>query len=201
MHNHPWEKAYKDKSFEITTKKPSIVVAKYKDRFSMGDNVLDVGCGNGRNTIFLSSLGCNIDCFDVADLEWKDKLPGDIKDKINFSKNVVNSFEYKANKYKSVIIARIIQYLNKEELNTFIDNVCISLTQNGFLLLSFSSDGGIFNQEQIKVPKYKYSIEEIKQLLENKFNEVIVEEGSKKSESVNYNSEISSYDIFASNKK
>lgn len=201
MEDHPWEKAYNNKSFEITTEKPSVIVENYKDQFSKGDNVLDIGCGNGRNAIFLSSLGCNVDCFDVADLQWKEKLDQDIKDRINFSRNTIDNFNYELSKYKSVIIARVIQYLNKEELKNLINNVCLSLTNDGFLLLSFTSNGGIFNQDKIIVPKYKYSIEEIKELLNNKFKEVDVKEGAKKSQSVNYEDTINAYDIFARGKK
>lgn len=201
MENHPWEKAYFNNSFKITTNKPSVIVERYKDRFNKGDNVLDIGCGNGRNAIFLSSLGCNVDCFDVVDLQWKEKLDPDIKNKINFSKNKIDNFNYKANKYKSVVIARVIQYLNKEELKSLINEVCLSLTDDGFLLLSFNSYGGIFNQDQIKVPKYQYSIEEIIKLLNGKFKEIDIKEGAKKSQSVNYESDINAYDIFAKSKK
>lgn len=201
MENHPWEKAYLNNSFEITTNKPSVIVENYKDQFNQGDDVLDIGCGNGRNAIFLSSLGCNVDCFDVADLQWKEKLDSDIKNRINFSKNTIDNFTYEVNKYKSVIIARVIQYLNKEELESLINNVFLSLTGDGFLLLSFNSNGGIFNQDKIKVPKYQYSIEEIKELLDGKFKEVDIKEGAKKSQSVNYESDINTYDIFAKGKK
>ena len=201
MENHPWEKAYNNNSFEITTNKPSVIVEKYRDRFNKGDNVLDIGCGNGRNAIFLSSLGCNVDCFDVAELQWKEKLNQDIKNRINFSKSTITDFNYELNKYKSVIIARVIQYLNNDELKKLIDNVYLSLTNDVFLLLSFNSDGGIFNQDQIKVPKYKYSIEEIKELLGSKFKEIDIKEGAKKSQNVNYESDINTYDIFAKGKK
>ena len=142
-----------------------------------------------------------MDCFDVADLQWKEKLDQDIKDRINFSRNTIDNFNYELSKYKSVIIARVIQYLNKEELKNLINNVCLSLTNDGFLLLSFTSNGGIFNQDKIIVPKYKYSIEEIKELLNNKFKEVDVKEGAKKSQSVNYEDTINAYDIFARGKK
>lgn len=197
---HPWEKTYEQKDFEITTNKASIIVERYKDNFQPGDNVLDIGCGNGRNSIFLSSLGCNVDSFDIANLQWIDKLPQEIKEKINFSQNNVSSFEYKANKYDSIVVTRVIQYLNKEELKKLIDNIHTSLNSSGFILLSFNSQGGIFNQKSIEVPKYKYSIDEIKQLIKQKFKEVVVYDGARQSQSVNYEDEIKSYDIFITNK-
>ena len=71
---HPWEKTYKEGRFKITTLSPSVIVNRYNHLLKSGDRVLDVGSGNGRNSIFLASLGCAVDSFDVADLKWMEKL-------------------------------------------------------------------------------------------------------------------------------
>ena len=75
MKKHLWEQAWEDQKFKLVTSKPSVIVERYKDNFLPGDFVLDVGCGNGRNSIYLAGLGCHVDCFDVADTNWTSSLP------------------------------------------------------------------------------------------------------------------------------
>ena len=71
MKRHKWEQAWNDKKFEIRTLIPSILVSKYAEKLQLGDRVLDIGCGNGRNSIFLAENGCEVECFDVMDLKWR----------------------------------------------------------------------------------------------------------------------------------
>lgn len=198
---HPWESAYNKETFEIKTNKPSVIIEKYRDKFQIGDKVLDIGCGNGRNSRFLASLGCEVDCFDVKNLNWTENLSEGLRNKIHFSKEDINSFDYKKEKYKSIILARIIQYLSEEELKNLISKLHLSLTNTGFILMSFTSSGGIFDRKEIEVPKYQYTIEQVKNLLSEKFEKVLVFEGSNKSQNVNYSEEAKTYDIFIADKK
>lgn len=72
-----------------------------------------------------------------------------------------------------------------------------SLTDDGFLLLSYSSQGGIFNRDEIDVPKYRYDIEEITSMLKDRFKIIEITKGSNINTHVNYNGETTSYDIYA----
>lgn len=159
--------------------------------------VLDIGCGNGRNSIYLASRGCEVDCFDVVNLNWQKELPIDIKSKIDFKKSSILEYSYKPSQYDSIIISRVIQYLNTEELNFLLEKVKYSIQPDGFLLLSYNTKGGIFNKEEIHVSKYSHGIEEIEKMLNTIFKKVVVSEGSKRSQHVNYEDDIVSFDIFA----
>ncbi len=97
-----------------------------------------------------------------------------------------------------IILARVIQYLNPEELDFLIDKIKNTLKPTGFLLLSYNTKGGIFNREEIDVPTYSYKIEHIESLLKKVFKNVKISEGSKKSQHVNYIDDIFTFDIFAS---
>lgn len=178
----------------------SVIVARYKKLFIKDDYVLDVGCGNGRNSIFLASLGCNVHSFDVVDLKWVIGLPKKLKKRIKFKKRAISKFKYQRNIYKAVIATRLIQYLSKKELRYFLSAVIKSLRSDGFFLLSYSAEGGIFQRKKIDVPKFSYPKKEIKEILNQKFKIVKITPGAAQSQSANYKSKIKSYDVFACKK-
>ncbi|MEY2664847.1 MAG: hypothetical protein RIT04_655 [Candidatus Parcubacteria bacterium] len=198
MSKHRWEKAWEDKKFSIKTLMPSILVSKYQDKLRANDYVLDVGCGNGRNSIYLAEQGMNVDCFDVIDLQWTKSLPEELKKKIHFRKTNILEYSYTPSQYQAIIVARVIQYLDSQELHFLINKITESLKPTGFLLLSYNTKGGIFNRKEIDVPTYSYEIKYIETLLKKVFKNVKVSEGSKKSQHVNYTDNIIAFDIFAS---
>jgi len=198
MKKHKWEKAWEDKKFSIKTLIPSMLVSKYKKKLKQGDRVLDIGCGNGRNAIYLARQGCKIDCFDVMDLKWKKELAGDLQEKINFRKSSILEYPYDVSKYQAVILTRVIQYLSRKELSFLIEKIRYGLKPNGFLLLNYNTKGGIFNKEKIDVPTFSYPLHQIKQLLHTAFKKVIATEGSKRNKYVNYSDNILTFDIYAS---
>jgi len=197
MEKHPWEKAWSNKTFEIKTLKPSIIVEKHMNKIFPGDAILDVGSGNGRNSIYLASLGCNVDSFDVSDTKWTESLDPGIKDNISFKKSNILDYPYIVDKYKAIVIARVAQYLNRKELTHLLDRVASSLNNDGFLLLSYNSQGGIFDRAEIEVPKFHYAIEDIESMLKDRFKKIEITKGTNINTHVNYEGKIASYDIYA----
>ena len=125
----------------------------------------------------------------------------DLKNKINFVKSDISKYYYSTSKYQAVVATRVIQYLNSHELVFFLNKVVSSLKPDGFLLLSYNTKGGIFDQKEIKVPKYSYDIEKIENLLRHRFEKVIITKAGTKSMHVNYGGNLSPFDIYASNPK
>lgn len=199
MTKHPWEKAWESESFVMKTLEPSILVSKYGKNLKPGDFVLDIGCGNGRNSIYLAKQGCFVDCFDIADLKWGENLSEDIKGMVNFTKSSVLEYPYQDSKYQAIIVTRVIQYLDRNELEFLFNNIASSLKHGGFILLSFNTRGGIFDQKGIKVPKYIYALEDIEVLLRRRFKNLVINKTSTKSMHVNYTSNsMCAFDIYAS---
>jgi cyclopropane fatty-acyl-phospholipid synthase-like methyltransferase len=198
MKKHKWEQAWNDKNFEIKTLTPSVLVSTYAEKLQPGDCILDIGCGNGRNSIFLAKQKCEVECFDVVDLQWKENLSVDLQERIHFKKSNILEYPYKASKYQAVVATRLIQYLNYEELSFLIQKIKKVLRPNGFLLLNYNTKGGIFKRKKINVSTYSYPIEQVEELLRGIFKIVIVTEGSKVSKHVNYCDDIVTFDIYAS---
>jgi cyclopropane fatty-acyl-phospholipid synthase-like methyltransferase len=199
MKKHKWEKAWEEKKFSIKTLVPSVLVSRYENELEPDDYVLDVGCGNGRNSIYLAGRGCKVDCFDVIDLQWTKNLSGEIKKRIYFKKTPLLEYRYKASCYRVVIVTRVIQYLNTKELDFLINKIKNCLMPGGFLLLSYTTKGGIFNRKEIGVSTYFHKIERVQNLLKKVFKNVQVSEGSKENQHVNYTGNVTTFDIYASN--
>lgn len=192
---HPWEKAYKENKFEITTLQPSVVVKSNEEIFLNGTNVFDIGCGNGRNAIFLARKGCFIDAVDVAYTGWLSSLKPSIKKLINFQKTDIDDFSWEDKKYDVILLLRIIQYLSPAQLENLMGNIQTHLAKNGVLLMSYTEKGGIQNRLEINVLKFSHSIKFIKKLLKGYFNQVHIADGATRSMHVKYNEPIKSYDI------
>lgn len=59
-----WETTYKG---ENQSDKPHELVSKTAPSFPSGCRILDIGCGSGRNAIYLANLGFNVTALDFAD--------------------------------------------------------------------------------------------------------------------------------------
>lgn len=62
-----WENTYTDMSAATFGKNPAKDVMKISTSLKQGMTVLDIGCGEGRNSIYLVGLGHDVDAFDVSE--------------------------------------------------------------------------------------------------------------------------------------
>ncbi|MBI4726263.1 class I SAM-dependent methyltransferase [candidate division TA06 bacterium] len=60
-----WEKAYK--SIESSTfGNPSLEIYEISNSLPKGARILDAGCGDGRNALYLAEKGFSVDAFDIS---------------------------------------------------------------------------------------------------------------------------------------
>lgn len=62
-----WEQTYSNKNVTTFQKGPTSDVAEFLGIFNASSVVLDVGCGEGRNSIFLAEQGHIVDAFDISE--------------------------------------------------------------------------------------------------------------------------------------
>lgn len=174
-----WRETYKEKEFTIETTKPSEIVLAGLDKLRLPKNfkVLDLGCGNGRNSIYAATLGGLIESVDLADLDFKKDTPEKIRDKISFHEMSVMDFDIKPKEYTAVIACRLIQYLTTSELEVLFGRIKEGLANEGLAMISYTASGGIFDKPGIHVPKYKHTIDEIRHTFQNNGLEIVLLEG------------------------
>ncbi|MEA4920042.1 MAG: methyltransferase domain-containing protein [Clostridiaceae bacterium] len=62
-----WEDSYKDDQVSTFGTQPNATIVEYEHLFSKSWSVLDVGCGDGKNSLYLSGLGyTEVEAFDMS---------------------------------------------------------------------------------------------------------------------------------------
>ena len=81
-----WEIGYRDNTVSTFAKGPTNDIADFYQNLKPNSNILDVGCGEGRNSIFLSEHGHKVDAFDISEagIEKAKRIAAGKKLKINF---------------------------------------------------------------------------------------------------------------------
>ena len=63
-----WEANYKDDSISAFGTEPNASIVEFQQLFSKTGSVLDVGCGEGQNALYLAGLAQNkVDAFDISE--------------------------------------------------------------------------------------------------------------------------------------
>lgn len=112
-------------------------------------NVLDLGCGVGRNSIPIAQAfqkaKCKIDCVDILEMAV-DKLnffssEYGVSDSINGIVSSIDDFEIKQNGYDFILSVSSLEHINSE--NAFINKlyeICNGIKENGVVCLIVNSE-------------------------------------------------------------
>jgi len=63
-----WEDSYKDDNVSTFGIQPNVTIDEFQHLFDKSWSVLDVGCGDGKNSLYLAGLGYNkVEAFDLSE--------------------------------------------------------------------------------------------------------------------------------------
>ena len=175
-----WENEYLNKE-KSTFGNPSKEVEDIVSLLPEKAKILDVGCGDGRHSLYLASLGFQVDAFDISEnaINKIDYL----KEQNNLNVNTyvcdVLEFEFKY-KYDLIIVHGVLQFIEREKQTEIIELLKNWTEVNGYHIVALFTDEepvpadlkdvmvGVFKNEEIK--DY-YSEWEIKLFESYKFND------------------------------
>jgi len=122
-----WERFYKKEKSFIKTNEPSKIVLKGFEMLNLqpGDchHILDLGCGNGRNTIYAAQFNISVDAVDLENLNFMQNIPENISNNIIFQKISVMDFNIKPKTYVGIIATRLFQYLKPSEVHLLLGRI------------------------------------------------------------------------------
>lgn len=112
-----WEETYKDDTVSTFGTEPNTTVPEFEHLYEKTWNILEVGCGEGKNPIYLSSHGfLNIDTFDLSEnaVAKLNRIADKHKLKINAWVQDLRQFQF-AKQYDLIISFGTLHLVEKAE--------------------------------------------------------------------------------------
>ena len=124
---------------------PSLLVKNFLDQIPKGQPVLDLGCGSGRNALYLAKEGFKVTCVDVSSeaintLQLKAEEMG-VKDKIKAIVQDVSEFNDRG-KYGLIICYTTLHFLPDNKARQVINDIKEHTVGKGLnIIADFAGDG------------------------------------------------------------
>ena len=129
-------------SFWGTT--PGSLILKLNDEFRnyQGKSILDVGCGEAKNSIYFAEKGCYVDAYDISEFAISNAAKVCAKyDTINLKQADAMDISYTENKYDVIVAYGLFHCFGvKKSVDKVIKSCLKSLKTNGFFIVCAFND-------------------------------------------------------------
>lgn len=128
-----WEQSYSNKDVTTFQKGPTLDIADFNSIFKNCSVVLDVGCGEGRNSIFLAEQGHIVDAFDISEAGIKkSKYIAQIKNvNVNFFVHDLGMYQFSKN-YDIILSHGVLHLPAKSVRDNFISQMKLHTIIGGY---------------------------------------------------------------------
>ena len=179
----------KEKLYDTDTwlKKPIKTIQEIVPLFSGCQElrILDLGCGVGRNSIFLAEKlvaenGCRIDCVDILDIAIyklnQYALEYGVSDNINGIVSSIEDFIIQENSYDLILAVSALEHIDGEEsFAGKLEEIKNGLKKNGIVCFVINSNVKEINTETLEEiePQFEVNLcfQKIQEYLDNSFSE------------------------------
>lgn len=176
-----WEEFYSDRTKEIPFfyNSPDENLVEYFNGGLKPKKVLEIGCGAGRNAIFMAQQGAVVDALDLSQkaIDWGKERAEEIGVEVNFHCENVFEFSFAPNSYDFIYDSGLLHHLAPHRRISYLELVKKALKPNGHLgLVCFNEKGGsnISDLEVYKGRSLKgglgYTEERLKAIFDVDFN-------------------------------
>ena len=132
-----WEQIHNDDSLSAFSEEPTPDIAECWPYFIEGASVLDVGCGNGCNAIFLAEKGFKVDAFDISwtGLQKARQLAANKKVNVNFFRENLTEFAF-SKKYSVILCHDVLHLCNNSARDWFVEQAMNHTYPGGYNAIS-----------------------------------------------------------------
>ncbi|MDM5207650.1 class I SAM-dependent methyltransferase [Cytobacillus kochii] len=144
-----WENFYIDRNKEIPffkVKGPDENLVEYFEKGLAPKRVLELGCGPGRNAVYMAKQGCKVDALDIAEnaIKWaKERAKEEVVD-INFHCLSLFDFDFKPHSYDFIYDCGLFHHLAPHRRLTYLEIIKKALKKDGYFgIVCFNTDGAL----------------------------------------------------------
>ncbi len=143
-----WDNFYSDRNKPIPffTNGPDENLVSYLDKGLIGGGrALDIGCGNGRNSIYLAKQGFEVDGIDFsrASIEWARQRASEESAAVNFINQSIFDFYMKNSGYDFVYDSGCLHHIKPHRRTQYIRRIADILKPGAYFgLTAFNLKGG-----------------------------------------------------------
>ncbi len=137
-----WEEKFKDDSAFLFGNSPNKTILEYEPLFSKRWNILDVGCGDGKNILYLAKQRFdNIDAFDISEnaIGKIERLCKNTNYKINTQVTSVQDFLFEK-QYDLILSFGVFHFIGKEYWKAFIKKAQENTRVGGIHIIQIFND-------------------------------------------------------------
>ncbi|TLS37196.1 class I SAM-dependent methyltransferase [Pseudalkalibacillus caeni] len=144
-----WETFYENREKDIPffqVKGPDENLIEYFNGEVQPGKVLELGCGPGRNAIFMAKKGCTVDALDISRnaIEWAKERAAEKGDEINFYCESIFDFPFEPGKYDFIYDSGLLHHLAPHRRITYLELIKSALKPGGYFgLVCFNTDGAL----------------------------------------------------------
>jgi cyclopropane fatty-acyl-phospholipid synthase-like methyltransferase len=130
-----WDQRYSAPEYIFGTG-PNLFLASQRHLFKPGDRVLDIACGEGRNSVWLASLGCDVLGMDVSPLALNKarQLAADRAVTVAWQEADVRSWQWQPDAFDAVVCI-FIQFADPSQRARLFSGLQATLKPGGKLVL------------------------------------------------------------------
>lgn len=162
-----WEKVYEQEATPWDAGQPEDALVKFiKDGFVKPCRVLEIGCGNGNDAIFLAQKGFDVTAIDISKraIEEAKKRAERTGVHCNFLVENILELKFVSGKFGFVYDRGCFHFVPEEKRDRYAKIVKQFLLKDGYFLLIASSD-----KDTVTGP-YSFSKEDIRKIFRNDFD-------------------------------
>ena len=136
-----WEKAYQEIDTVAFSTEPNVTITEFEHFLSDQAKVLDVGCGEGQNAIYLAGKGHHVDAFDLSEYGI-----AKLKHRCELSNVQVNAFTADLTTYQfeqcydMITCFGTLHFVDKNEWKKFIKNAKEYTNMGGIHIIQIFTD-------------------------------------------------------------
>lgn len=120
------------------------LVSYFRKNLISSGNVLELGCGNGRNAIYFADKGCKVDAVDSSQkaIEWGKEMAQERNAEVNFIEKNIFELNYSEGKYDIVYDSGCFHHIPPHRRMNYIDLVKTALKPGGTFAITCFIEGG-----------------------------------------------------------